>query len=72
MVFVGYTVVDTQDIIEKAHFGDLDYVKHALMLFTDFVALFVRILALMVSFFSGTCYKSCIVKMHLYPYLYGI
>uniref|UniRef100_A0A7N0VI62 Bax inhibitor 1 n=1 Tax=Kalanchoe fedtschenkoi TaxID=63787 RepID=A0A7N0VI62_KALFE len=47
MVFVGYTVVDTQEIIEKAHSGDLDYVKHALMLFTDFVALFVRILALM-------------------------
>ncbi|CAM8882908.1 unnamed protein product [Rhodiola kirilowii] len=47
MVFVGYTVVDTQDIIEKAHFGDLDYVKHALMLFTDFAVLFVRILVLM-------------------------
>ncbi|XP_022718466.1 bax inhibitor 1-like [Durio zibethinus] len=47
LVFVGYMVVDTQDIIEKAHLGDLDYVKHALTLFTDFVAVFVRILVIM-------------------------
>lgn len=43
LVFVGYIVVDTQEIVEKAHFGDLDYVKHALTLFTDLVAVFVRI-----------------------------
>ncbi|MBA0559473.1 hypothetical protein Golob_016435 [Gossypium lobatum] len=48
LVFVGYMIVDTQDTIEKAHLGDLDYVKHALTLFTDFVAVFVRILIIMV------------------------
>lgn len=54
LIFVGYMVVDTQDIIEKAHFGDLDYVKHALTLFTDFVAVFVRILIIMVSSWIST------------------
>ncbi|XP_071917662.1 bax inhibitor 1-like [Coffea arabica] len=47
LVFVGYIVVDTQDIIEKAHYGDLDYVKHSLTLFVDFVAVFVRVLIIM-------------------------
>ncbi|XP_031126022.1 bax inhibitor 1-like [Ipomoea triloba] len=47
LVFMGYIVVDTQEIIEKAHYGDLDYAKHALTLFTDFVAVFVRILIIM-------------------------
>ncbi|KAJ7952582.1 bax inhibitor 1-like [Quillaja saponaria] len=47
LIFVGYIVVDTQDIIEKAHLGDLDYVKHALTIFTDFIAIFVRILIIM-------------------------
>lgn len=46
---MGYIVVDTQEIVEKAHFGDLDYVKHALTLFTDLAAIFVRILVIMVS-----------------------
>ncbi|CAN0878678.1 Bax inhibitor 1 [Linum grandiflorum] len=46
-VFVGYVVVETQNIIEKAHLGDLDYVKHALNLYTDFVSVFVRILIIM-------------------------
>ena len=57
LVFVGYIVVDTQDIIEKAHLGDLDYVKHALTLFTDFAAVFVRILIIMVS-----CVLNCVIN----------
>ena len=42
-------VVDTQKIIERAHLGDMDYVKHALTLLTDFIGAFVRILVIMVS-----------------------
>ncbi|KAG1359225.1 bax inhibitor 1 [Cocos nucifera] len=47
LLFLGYVVFDTQEIIERAHLGDLDYIKHALTLFTDFVAVFVRILIIM-------------------------
>ncbi|EAY84292.1 hypothetical protein OsI_05671 [Oryza sativa Indica Group] len=43
----GYMVYDTQEIIERAHHGDMDYIKHALTLFTDFVAVLVRILVIM-------------------------
>ena len=49
-------MVDTQEIIEKAHLGDMDYVKHALTLFTDFVAVFVRVLIIMVSSFVPDIY----------------
>ncbi|XP_043715754.1 bax inhibitor 1-like [Telopea speciosissima] len=48
LLFVGYIVVDTQEIIERAHLGELDYVKHSLTLFTDFAAVFVRILIIMI------------------------
>ncbi|XP_008465888.2 bax inhibitor 1-like [Cucumis melo] len=47
LLFVGYMVVDTQEIIERAHLGDMDYVKHALTLFTDFFGVFVRLLIIM-------------------------
>jgi FtsH-binding integral membrane protein len=49
LVFLGYMVFDTQEIIERAHQGDMDYIKHALTLFTDFVAVLVRVLVIMVS-----------------------
>eukprot|EP01018_Ginkgo_biloba_P035096 Gb_19607 [translate_table: standard] len=47
LVFLGYIIFDTQMIIERAHHGDYDYVKHSLDLFTDFAAVFVRLLLLM-------------------------
>uniref|UniRef100_A0A0E0CES8 Bax inhibitor 1 n=1 Tax=Oryza meridionalis TaxID=40149 RepID=A0A0E0CES8_9ORYZ len=47
LIFLGYMVYDTQEIIERAHHGDMDYIKHALTLFTDFVAVLVRILVIM-------------------------
>ncbi|GAB2296235.1 Bax inhibitor 1 [Dionaea muscipula] len=47
LIFVGYIVFDTQDIIEKAHHGDFDYVRHAMVLFTDFVGVFMRVLVIM-------------------------
>ncbi|KAI3689409.1 hypothetical protein L2E82_47365 [Cichorium intybus] len=41
LVFVGCMVLDTQNIIEKAHLGDWNYVKHAFTLYTVLVAVFV-------------------------------
>ncbi|KAG6526227.1 bax inhibitor 1-like [Zingiber officinale] len=43
----GFKIEDTQEIIERASRGELDYGKHALTLFTDFLAVFVRILNIM-------------------------
>jgi hypothetical protein len=56
LIFLGYMVYDTQEIIERAHRGDMDYIKHALTLFTDFVAVLVRILVIMVSFWGLPAY----------------
>lgn len=36
-----------QMVVEKAEQGDADHIKHALDLFVDFVAIFVRLLVIM-------------------------
>ena len=42
-ILIGYTVYDTQVIIEKASAGQMDVLGHALTLFVDAIGLFVRI-----------------------------
>lgn len=49
LLFVGCIVLNTQEIIEKAHNGDMDYVVHSLILFFGFVRVFLQILSIMVS-----------------------
>ncbi|UJR23253.1 hypothetical protein I4U23_026273 [Adineta vaga] len=43
----GYILFDTQLIVERANNGDMNYVKHALLLFIDMVDLFIRILIIL-------------------------
>lgn len=47
IVFSLYIVYDTQLIVEKAELGDFDYVQHTLDLFIDLIAIFVRILIIL-------------------------
>jgi FtsH-binding integral membrane protein len=46
-MFCGYILYDTQLIVEMASGGDFDLAKHALMLYTDLVAIFVRIVIIL-------------------------
>jgi FtsH-binding integral membrane protein len=51
LIFCAYVVYDTQVIIERASFGvtGQDYVAHALELFIDAVAIFVRVLIILLN-----------------------
>ncbi|XP_020151879.1 bax inhibitor 1-like [Aegilops tauschii subsp. strangulata] len=47
LIFVGYMVYDMHQIVERAHRGDMDYIGHALTLFTDITAVLDRIFIIM-------------------------
>jgi len=47
MIFSAYILYDTQLIVERASAGDMDHVSHALDLLVDLVAIFVRILIIL-------------------------
>jgi len=46
-IFCGYILFDTQMIMEKVQLGDTDFVWHAVELFIDFIAIFVRIVIIL-------------------------
>lgn len=47
IVFAAYIIYDTQVIVEKAAAGCQDHVKHALDLLVDVIAVFVRVLVIL-------------------------
>ncbi|CAF2031268.1 unnamed protein product [Rotaria magnacalcarata] len=47
VIVCGYILYDTQLIVERTSNGDMNYVKHAILLFIDMVDLFVRILIIL-------------------------
>jgi len=46
-VFLGYVIFDTQVILEQANSGDMDVLRHALQLYIDVVAIFIRIVVIL-------------------------
>lgn len=47
IVFCVFVMYDTSVIIEKRRMGDTDYIKHSMLLFTDFVEIFRTLLVLL-------------------------
>eukprot|EP00386_Alphamonas_edax_P013999 GDKI01043076.1.p1 GENE.GDKI01043076.1~~GDKI01043076.1.p1 ORF type:complete len:268 (-),score=76.77 GDKI01043076.1:217-1020(-) len=47
LVFAGYVIYDTQLIIEQSRTGSKDFPKHALELYVDLVAIFVRLVIIL-------------------------
>jgi len=47
IIFCGYVLFDTQMIVERRSSGDSDYIWHAVQLLVDFIAIFVRVLIIL-------------------------